>query len=200
MAKRGRPGIPYEKFVEVWEQLLKDGRAGTNTAHDMLGGNKSTIAGFRERYERDKSAREISLIKDIELTEAVHRAIAEIKVREIDALERDNARLKSRIDEHLAVLKETEEKLAIAKIDLEDAKTSFDTERLSLERKLAAAQARIDDMAQREQKLISRCEQLGEKCNQARQEAAVAKREVEILREKEHRPQLTQARKDKKDL
>lgn len=46
MAKRGRPGIVYENFVEVWEQLIKEERAGTNTAHELLGGTKSTIAAF----------------------------------------------------------------------------------------------------------------------------------------------------------
>ena len=47
MAKQGRPGIPYEDFVVVWEQLLQEGRAGSNTAHDLLGGSKSTIAAYR---------------------------------------------------------------------------------------------------------------------------------------------------------
>src|SRR5687767_9818902 len=114
MAKRGRPGIPYEQFVETWEQLLKEGRAGTNAAHDILGGNKSTIVAFRERYERDKSSRELSLIKNIELPEAVHQAIAGIKVKEINALEKINIELKSRVDEYLALIKETEERLASA--------------------------------------------------------------------------------------
>ncbi len=184
MAKRGRPGIAYEDFVETWEQLLlTQGRATTNAAHEALGGNKNTIASFRERYERDKAAKALSLIKSIELTDAVHQAIAGIKVKEIDALEKANGQLKSRIDEYLALVKETDEKLASAKIDLEDARMKFEAEKLSLERKLAAAQARIEDMQTREQKLIARCEQLVEHYNQAKQEAAVAKKEVDMLRE-----------------
>jgi hypothetical protein len=47
MEKQGRPGIPYEKFVEVWEQLIKDRIARTNGAQDKLGGSKSTIASYR---------------------------------------------------------------------------------------------------------------------------------------------------------
>ncbi len=31
MTKPGRPGIPYEAFVETWEQLLQIGRATTKT-------------------------------------------------------------------------------------------------------------------------------------------------------------------------
>lgn len=183
MPKQGRPGIPYEKFVAAWEQLLQDGRAGTNTAHDALGGSKSTIAAYRERYEREKSSKELSLIKTIKLTEAVHRAIAEIKVQEIDILEKTNAKLKSRIDEHLTTIKETEEKLATAQVAIENAKNDYDLEKLKLERLLAAAHARIDDMEQREQKLSEKHEQLNEKYNLAKQEAAVAKKEIEMLRE-----------------
>ncbi|OHE78668.1 MAG: hypothetical protein A3F67_07035 [Verrucomicrobia bacterium RIFCSPHIGHO2_12_FULL_41_10] len=183
MAKHGRPGIPYEKFVEAWEQLLHENRAGTNAAHDVLGGSKTTIAAYRERYEREKSSKEISILKSVELTEAVHQAIASIKVKEIDALEKNNAQLKSRIDDYLTSLKETEEKLAVAKVDLEDAKTGFEMERLKLERKLSATQARIEDMEQREQKLTAQYGQLGDHYNQTKQEAAVAKKEVEMLRE-----------------
>lgn len=183
MAKRGRPGISYEQFVGTWEQLLDEGRAKTNEVLETLGGSKSTISDFRERYEREKESKSLSLIKSIELTDAVHQAIASIKVKEIEALEKINAQLKSRIDEHLSLLKETEEKLASVKVDIDDAKANFDVEKLALERKLAAAQGRIDDMDRREQKLISRCDLLVEQHNQAKQEAAVAKKEVEMLRE-----------------
>jgi len=61
MAKQGRPGIPYDKFVVVWEELLQENRAGTNIAHDLLGGSKSTIATYRERYERENHPRKSRL-------------------------------------------------------------------------------------------------------------------------------------------
>lgn len=101
MAKQGRPGIHYEKFAQVWEQLLSEGRAGTNTVHDLLGGSKSTIAIYRERFDREKASKELSVIKSVELTEAVHQAISAIKVKEIEALEKVNTQLKARIDETL---------------------------------------------------------------------------------------------------
>jgi chromosome segregation ATPase len=183
MAKQGRPGIPYEKFITVWEQLLQEGRAGTNAAHDILGGSKSTIATYRERYEGEKNSKELSLIKSVKLTEAVHRAIAEIKVQEIEALEKANTQLKNRINDYLTLIKEAEEKSAAVMVALDDAKTDFDIEKLKLERKLAAAQARIDDMEQREQKLSAKYEQLNEQYNHAKQEAAVSKKEIEMLRE-----------------
>ncbi len=183
MTKQGRPGIPYEKFVVAWEQLLQEGRAGTNTAHDVLGGSKSTIATYRERYEREKTSKELTLIKSIKLTEAVQRAIAEVKVQEIESFEKENTKLKSRIDEHLATIKEVEEKLAATQVTLENAKNDLDLEKLKLERQLAAAHARIHDMEQREQKLAAKQEQLNEKYNLAKQEAAVAKKEIEMLRE-----------------
>jgi chromosome segregation ATPase len=183
MAKQGRPGIPYEQFVQAWEQLINEGRAGTNAVHDILGGSKSTIATYRERYEREKASKELSIIKSIKLTEAVHRAIAEIKVTEIDALDKSNTQLKLRIDEHIAAMKEAESKLDSAKVDFADAKANFDIEMLKLERALAAAQARIEDTEQREKKLIIKCEQLNEQYSKAKQEAAVAKKEIEMLRE-----------------
>jgi len=183
MAKQGRPGIPYEKFVVVWEQLLHEGRAGTNMAHDLLGGSKSTIATYRERYEREKSSKEVSIIKSVKLTEAVHRAIAEVKVQEIEALEKINAAFKARMDEYIAMAKEAEEKSAAAVVALHDAKVADDIERLKLERKLAAAQALIEDIEQREQKMAAKCEKLAEQYNLAKQEAAVANKEIEMLRE-----------------
>jgi hypothetical protein len=182
MIKR-RPSISYEQFVETWQQLEMEGRAGTNTALDRLGGNKSTIIAFRERYEREKASHALAIIKSIELPEAVQQAIAGVKVKEVESLEKENVKLKTRIDEHLLILKETEEKLALSQVDLDDLKVNFDVEKLAFERKLAALQARIDDFELREQKLLSQHEQLSEKCNQAKQEAAVAKKEVEMLRE-----------------
>lgn len=185
MAKQGRPGIPYEKFVEVWESLIEEGRAGTNAAHDILGGSKSTIASYREKYERERSASTLSILKDVELPKAVQQAIADIKVKELDSLQKENVALKSRIDEHLSLLKKAEDALATAKVEFNDAKVEFDTEKLSLERKLAAAQARIDDLESRESKLLERYEKQGEQLSRASQDAAVAKKEVELLREKD---------------
>jgi len=182
MTKRGRPGVSYEKFVEAWEQLIKENRASINVALDAIGGSKGTIAAFRERYEREQSSKELSIIKNIELTDAVHQAIAGIKVKEITVLEKISAQLKSRIDDCVALIKELEEKLASAQVDLSDAKSNFDVERLSFERKLAAAHARIEDMNKREQQLISRFDKINEQLNQSKQEAAVAKKEVEMMR------------------
>ncbi len=183
MAKSGRPGIPYEQFVATWEQLMEEGRAGTNAAHDILGGSKGTIAAYRERYEREKSSKELAFIKSVELSDAVHKAIAEVKVKELEALEKINVQLKTRLDENLNTLKETEGALASSKVDLDDAKAQFESERLSFERKLAAAQARIEDLEKREQKIIAQNEALSQECNHAKQESAVAKKEAEMLRE-----------------
>lgn len=182
MTKSGRPGISYEKFIEGWEQLIKENRASNNVARDTIGGSKGTIAAFRERYEREQSSRELSIIKSIELSDAVHQAIATIKVKEVTALEKINTQLKSRIDDYLALVKELEEKLASAQVDLTDTKSNFDIEKLTFERQLAAAEARIEEINKREQQLLSRFDKINEQFNQAKQEAAVAKKEVEMLR------------------
>ncbi len=184
MAKAGRPGIPYETFVEVWEQLSDEGRAGTNAALAILGGSKATISSYRERYEREQASKEQSLIKSVELTEAVHRAIAGIKVKEVTALENENKQLKVRIDDYLESIKSLEETLAEAIVAQADAKVDFDVQALKLERQLAAAEARNKDLAEREQALITRCEQLSDAANQAKQLAAVAQKETEMLRER----------------
>jgi chromosome segregation ATPase len=182
MTKHGRPGISYEKFIEVWEQLIKENSASINSALTIIGGSKGTIAGFRERYEREQSSKELSILKSIELTDAIHQAIASIKVKEVTVLEKNNTQLKSRIEEFLVVIKELEENVASAQIDLIDAKSNFDIEKLSIERQLAAAQARIEDITKREQQLNAKFEKINEQLNQAKQEAAVAKKETEMLR------------------
>lgn len=183
MAKQGRPGVPYEKFTEVWENLIKEGRAGTNTAHDLLGGSKSTIASYRERYEREQTSKTLSLIKSLELPDALLRSIAEIKVHEIEVLEKDCTQLKSRADEYLNLLKELEEKLAIAKVELDDTTMLFNGEKLKLEKKLAAAEARIEDIEAREQKINDRYEKLHEQYSLAKEAVAASQKEVQMLRE-----------------
>jgi chromosome segregation ATPase len=182
MTKLGRPGISYENFIEVWVQLIKENRASINSALAIIGGSKGTIAGFRERYEREQSSKEMSILKSIEGTETIHLAIAAIKVKEVTVLEKNNTQLKSRIDDFLVLIKELEENLASAQIDIIDAKANFDVEKLSIERQLAAAQARIEDITKREQQLNAKFEKTNEQLNQAKQEAAVAKKETEMLR------------------
>jgi len=183
MTKQRKSNLTYDQFVEVWEQLINDHRAGNNVAHDILGGSKSTIANFRERYEREKTSKTLSIIKSVELTEAVHQAIADIKVKEIEALEQVKKQLESRVDSYINGMKEAESKLAETLVEFEDAKTNFDIEKLNLERQLAASQARIGDLEKREQKIAAKLEKLNEQYNQAKQETAVAKKEVELLRE-----------------
>lgn len=183
MAKRGRPSIKYENFIEVWEQLTEEGRASINAVQNTLGGDKSTINGYRERYEREKAAKELSMIKGIELTEAVQQAIAAIKVKEIDTLERENQQLKTRMDELLADLKKSEDDYAALKIELEEAKTEFSDKQQKAERQLAIAESRVTDAENREKQLGARYQELSEQISQYKQEAAVAKKEVEMLRE-----------------
>lgn len=186
MIKRGRPSIPkitYESFVEVWEQLQAEGRASINAVQNTLGGVKSTIGAYRERYEREKSGKELSLIKGIELTEALQQAIAAIKVKEIDALEQENQQLKSRLDESLSEMQKVEEDYASLKVELEETKTDLDEQKQRLERQLAITEVRFQDSENREKQLSKQCQELSEQISQHRQEAAVAKKEVEILRE-----------------
>lgn len=186
MAKLGRPGIPYEQFVETWQQLLKEERANVTNILAILGGSRSTITNYHERYEREQAVKEYNIINSIELSEAVHQAIAGVKVKEIDCLKKENMQLKSRIDGYLTLVNESEEKLAAAKVDLDDAKVNSDLEKLSLERKLAAAEARIEEITQREQTLLAKYEALSQQYNQAKQAAAVAQKEVDMLREQKN--------------
>jgi hypothetical protein len=183
MTMSGRPGVPYKKFVEIWEQLVVDGKASNNAAQQLLGGSKSTIGSFRERYEREKTDKVIGMINSIQLTEAVKQAIAQIKVKEILELEKIIAQLNSRSEEYLSTLKETEDKLAASGLELDEAKLKFETQHLDWERNLAVSQVRFEDRRQQEQLLIAKYEKLNEQYNQAKQEAAVAKKEVEMLRE-----------------
>lgn len=182
--KVGRPlSVTYEQFTPVWEQLINGGRATTNAAHDMLGGGKSTIAGFRERYEQQKTSKTQAFIKSVELPEALHRTIADIKVKEIETLEQAKKELESRIDSYIHGMNEAESKLAEARVEFEDAKSNFDLEKLTLERKLAASQARNEYLEKREQSLTSQCDKLNQQYNDAKQDAAVAQKEVQVLRE-----------------
>lgn len=183
MAKQRQSNLTYDQFVEVWEQLVKEARAGNNVAHDILGGSKSTIATFRERYEREKTSQTLAIIKSVELTDAVHHAIADIKVKEIEILEQTKKQLESRIDHYINEAKEAESKLAETLVELEDTKTNFNIEKLKLERQLAASEARTEDLEKREQKIATQLEKLSEQYNQALQETAVAKKEIELLRE-----------------
>ncbi len=181
--KGGRPGLSYAQYVEVWEQCIEEGRVNNNAVREILGGSRSTIVAFRERYEREKTAREVSIIKDIELNDAVLQAIATIKVKEIEALEKVHMQLKARLDENITTINELEKSCAAATAALGAAKSHFEDEKLKLAKRLAIGEARVDDLTLNAQKYAEKCEQLSEQYNQAKQEAAVAKKEVELLRE-----------------
>lgn len=183
MMKAGRPGLAYEEFKAVWDELLREGKEGTNAAHNILGGCKSTIASYRERYEREKASQAISIINGIELTDTLQKAIAAIKVKETEALEKANKALEARNDETIALLKSTETKLAAVETALAEANAHFDTKLLEFERQLAAEKARSDELRQREQDLKAKYDALNEQYNQAKQASAVASKEVEMLRE-----------------
>ena len=181
---RGRPSIDYGTFVETWEDLLKEEVASITAAHSRLGGCKSTLAKFRERYEREKVEAATSVLKEIELPDAVKQVIADFKLKEIKVLEKENAELKSRLDEMITNLKQAEEDLIEASMKLDEAKSDFDSDRLSLERKLAVEEARRADFKAREEALLEQLESKSEQLHQANQAAAVATKEVEMLREK----------------
>ena len=183
MSKAGRPGISYDQFVEVWEGLIKENRASNNNACSQLGCSKSTVSQYREQYERNQSAKEISFIKQIKLPETITQAIADMKLEEIQLLEKQNRQLEGRLDQCLGDLKKSEASRveAIAKAD--EFKTQFDKDKLELERKLAAAEARISDAIERESQLQTRLEQVSEQYNQTKQDAVVAQKEIELLRE-----------------
>ena len=181
--KRVRPGITYEQFVKTWEQLAKEGRAGTNAVLEVLGGNKSTIAAFREQYEREKYTRELALIESIELPKGILKALADVKINEIEKQQAEILKLRECIDDLIGDVKQAEERAAVAEAEAAVAKQNFDAEKLSLAQNLSAVQARMEDIKDRERILLARIDELSESCNAAKQEAAVAKKEGELLRE-----------------
>lgn len=182
-AKRGRPSIKYDSFVETWEQLMADERASINAVQNTLGGDKGTIKGYIERYEREQAGKELSIIKGIELPEAVQQAIAAIKVKEIEALERENQQLKARMDGYLADLQKAEEATIALKVVLDEVKAEFEIKQNKLERQLAVAESRASDADKRENQMAEQYQKLSEQVNHYKQESAVAKKEVEMLRE-----------------
>jgi chromosome segregation ATPase len=182
--KQGRPGIEYNAFVTVWQELLNEGCATLHHALDRLGGSRSTLLRHRERYEQEQQSKAVDLIKRIKLTDVLVKSIAAIKLEEIDTLEGHNQALNARIDDSLHALKETEKKLTQALATVDEQQAKFAETTLAFERKLAISQAQIEDLQQREQTLQARCEQLNQQHNHALQDAAVAKKEVELLRER----------------
>jgi hypothetical protein len=167
MTKQGRPGVTYARFVELWEQLLSEGRATTRLTAELLSSSTATITDYRRRYETAKESQARSIIKEIELPTAIVQAIAAINVKEIVLLEESKQAVENRESESLKLLTETETKLADLLAQMEELKTTFEAEKLTLERKLAASQARIDDLLQREQKSDERYQQLTHLYHQA---------------------------------
>lgn len=184
MTLRGRPSIPYDRFVELWETLVTEGRASINAVQNSLGGDKSTIKAYQERYAREQVAKELSMLKSIQLTDAVQKAIAAIKVKELELVEHENQQLKNRLDGLLADLAQSEAAYSALTRAFEDAKIDWDAWQQKAQRELAIAQSRVSDAEKREQQLGEQYQALSEQVNQYRQEAAVAKKEMELLRER----------------
>lgn len=175
--KLGRPSVlSYEQFMPVWQQLKEEGRASINAVQESLGGSKSTITALRERYEREKTAEKVTLLNDIELPEAIRFAIAEIKVKQMTTLEKNQEDLELRLNEVIQSLKEAELKYASVESLLEKEKT--------LHGQRMAAEALRTQAEDREQKAIKRCEELAEQLGQAKQATAVAQKEIALLRER----------------
>ena len=179
---KGRPGVPYEQFIKVWEELLKEGKASNATVIDILGGSKSTIAKYREQYERDNTSKERQLIAEIQLTDDIIKAISQTKVKEITFLEEKQQHLQDRMDEMMKTLAEYETKNAELLLTVEELKKAKETEKLEFERTLAVSQARIEDLLEREQKMQHRYDELNHHYSQAKQDAAVAEKEIELIK------------------
>jgi hypothetical protein len=180
---KGRPGVSYEQFFPLWEQLLNEGKARNNTACELLGASKGTIAKYRERYEQEHLSKERGIITGIQLTDEIIHAISLIKVKEITLLEETQQKQQERMDHTIQSLNESEIKNAELLNRLEELQQSFDIEKRLFEQKLAVSEAKTADLLQREQKANERYDSLNEKYHLAMQETAVAKKEIELLRE-----------------
>lgn len=183
MAKRGRPGIDYDEFKQTWQTLLEQGRATTNNALDILGGSKGTISKLREQFEQEEATKKLIEIEHITLPEKICDGLADIvmtRTKQLDVMYREQ---KARADEHLSTIMALESQLASKQVDFDDAKTQYEIDRTQYERRLAASEARIEDLKKREQTLLEKVDALQINYNQAKQHAAVAQKEVELLRE-----------------
>ncbi len=184
-SKVGRPSvISYEQFVETWKQLIEEGRAKINAVQEILGGSKSTIISFREKFEQDEATKKISWIQSIELPEAIHHAIAAIKIKELSELGAENTALKARLNECIAELEKSEKAFITARTTFDERKTEFKAKEKEFDRQLAASEARRMDAEKNEHVLIRNLKEQSEQLNQYREEAAVAKKEVAMLRER----------------
>lgn len=180
--KVGRPLMyTYEEFVDTWKALKEEGRARVVTVQDILGGSKSTITGFIEKFERDEAAKKIDLIKYTELPKAVSEAIANMKIKQIDELEATKKQLNERLDENIQHLKEAESKLSEAQTSFDERRTEFGAKEKNFERELSASEALRKQAEDREKNLLAQIDQLRDQLSQAKQDAAVAQKEVEIL-------------------
>ena len=170
MTPRGRLSIPYDRFVELWETLVTEGRAraSINAVQNSLGGDKSTIKAYQERYAREQVAKELSMLKSIQLTDAVQKAIAAIKVKELELVEHENQQLKNRLDGVLADLAQSEAAYSALTRAFEDAKIDWDARQQKAQRDLAIAESRVSDAEKREQQLGEQYQALSEQVNQYR--------------------------------
>lgn len=185
MKKAGRPGVTYEQFIEVWEQLKAEGSATLSSVLSKLGGSNSTLINYRERYEQEKNSKQTDILKQIKLQDDLIKVIANIKVEEMELLEKQNQELKARLEEYLKTIKENEISIDKATKTIDELKTQSEEINLDFERKLAASEARSAELTIRENHANEQLEKLREHYNEAKQEAAVAKREIELLREQQ---------------
>ncbi len=130
MVKQSSSGITYEDFATVWKQLMEEGRANDEAAHDILGGSRSTIEAFREQYERENAFPK-KCINDLEIIDAMWQAIETMKAKEIELLESTC--------QYLMTIKKIERKHADAVAALDGAKLHFDAEKLKLIKQLVGS-------------------------------------------------------------
>lgn len=183
--KQGRPSvISYEIFLETWLKLTESGKASINAVQEQLGGRKSIIANFRERYEHEKASEKMAFINNIQLPDAIRLALSEIKVSQIEALEQAKNATELRLNEIIQSLENSEAHLATAKLSLEETKLVYENKEKELCHQYAVSEALRIASEEREKSVIKRCEELLEQLNQAKQEVAVSQKEISMLRER----------------
>lgn len=147
---RGRPGIPYEQVVRACREIEQSGEAVTiRKVYEITGGSYSTIAEFVRRWQEA-----VKVLRDVALPDELISSLknAYNKMLEIERKQHANEinRERKNLDDTLKQVVDLESDCEKLGKKIESLTQDYQMKVLAFEKRVAAAESRVDDTLKRE--------------------------------------------------
>lgn len=167
----GRKAISYEAFKTAWADLEAQQKATIDNVRAIIGGSNPTLMKYRDQY---RSEQHETTLATFALPDDLQRAIYAFAEKRSQVVMNQKADLESDLAGYRQVLDEKETAMQEKTANWQQAREVYEQRMLGFEKQLSAAEARLKDVAAREQKLEKEIEGLHRRCHASELKTAVA--------------------------